>query len=67
MISCILLIKNLALLTNFAIKKFIEQRDTVSLRPKSYAGLQKTPKIDKYSLLAIKTYLLEPESEVIDE
>lgn len=39
MISCVLLVKNLALLTNFAIKKFIEQRETVSLRPKSYAGL----------------------------
>lgn len=54
------------MLTNFAIKKFIEHRETVSLRPKSYAGLQKKPKIDKDSLLSIKKYLTEPDSEPID-
>lgn len=54
-------------MTVFGIKKFIEHRDVVSLRPKSYAGLLKSPKIDKDSLVAIKTYLLDPASELIDE
>lgn len=54
-------------MTNFGIKKYIEHRDTVNLRPKSYAGLQKTPKIDKDSVVSMKRYLTEPESEKIDE
>jgi hypothetical protein len=55
------------MITNFGIKRFIEHRETVCLRPKSYAGLQKSPKIDRDSMLSIKKYLLEPASEPIDE
>jgi hypothetical protein len=55
------------MITNFAIKKFIEHRETVFLRPKSYAGIQKSSKIDRDSMLSIKKYLLEPASESIDE
>ena len=47
------------MLTVFCIRKFIEHRETVSLRPKSYQSLDKVPKLDKESMESMRLYLLD--------
>jgi hypothetical protein len=44
------------MLTVFGIRKFIEHRETVSLRPTSYAELQTVPKLDNASKLSMMQY-----------
>lgn len=64
--SILVLIKDVTILTLFIIRKYFENRDNVSVRPRSYSTTQNVPKLDKDSLLAMKGYLMEPNKEIID-
>lgn len=64
--SVLVFIKNLTTWTIFIIKKFIEQREDVALRPQSYASVQAAPKLDKESMQSMRIYLLSPESDQRD-
>ena len=54
------------MLTVFGIRKFIEHRETVSLRPTSYAELQTIPKLDNASKQSMMIYQVNPNSEALD-
>jgi hypothetical protein len=54
------------MLTVFGIRKFIEHRETVSLRPTSYAELQTVPKLDNASKESMLQYQINPASEALD-
>ena len=66
LVSILLLVKNMAMLTVFGIRKFIEHRETASLRPTSYAELQTVPKLDNASKLSMMQYQMNPSSEALD-
>lgn len=53
LISILLLVKNISMVTVFGIRKFIEHRDSVSLRPTSYAEFQTVPKLDNASKISM--------------
>jgi len=65
-VSCIILVKDVTLLTVFVIRKFLEQRDTATLRPKSYVNTQTVPKLDKESSASMKAYLENTLGESVD-
>ena len=65
-LSAIILLKNLSILTVFFIRKFIEHRDSVSFRPQTYSSIQNAPKLDKFSMISMKAYLLDSRGENID-
>jgi hypothetical protein len=58
MISLALFLKDLALVTIFLMRRYIEGAQSVSLRPKTELIIKKEPKLDRQSIKSMR-YLLE--------
>lgn len=56
-LSILVFVKNVTTWTIFVLRRFIEQREDVALRPQSYATVQAAPKLDKESKNAMRAYL----------
>ena len=57
LVSLILFLKDVALISVYLMRKFIDGSDNVSVRPKTELIIKKEPKLDKQSIKSMK-YLL---------